>query len=43
VERRQATHGKKVKDPASSAFAIGALYSNFLAAYSAKPKMKKKG
>jgi hypothetical protein len=35
--------GEKVKEPAKSALAIGTLYSNFVAANSAKPMIKKKG
>jgi hypothetical protein len=42
-ERIQITHGECVKEPARSALAIGALYSNFTLANSAKPRMKKIG
>jgi hypothetical protein len=42
-ERRQITHGESVKEPARSALAIGALYSNFTLANSALPRMKKIG
>jgi hypothetical protein len=42
-ERRQATKGEHVKDPDKSATAIGALYSNFTAAYIAKPKARRVG
>jgi ribonuclease HI len=42
-ERRQITHDEKVKEPAQSAIAIGALYSNYTAANSARPKLRKAG
>jgi ribonuclease HI len=42
-ERRQAVQGEKVKDPARTAIAIGALYSNFTAANSSKPKLRTMG
>jgi hypothetical protein len=40
-ERRQSSHGEKVKEVAKSAMAIGAFYSNFVAACSPKAKIRK--
>jgi hypothetical protein len=42
-ERREAAHGEHVKEPTQTAIAIGALYSNFVAARSTKPKIRKEG
>jgi hypothetical protein len=43
VGKGHITHVEKVKEPAKSALAIDALYSNFIAANSAKLRMKKLG